>query len=91
MSLTSSVPMFVVSVKAVLVVLRAVMEAVWLLSSAAWTPVSRVVAIMSSKLEAKAALGRVQAAENDVLAEYFPLAAYSRGRALGSLLHVTST
>ena len=46
-SLTSSVPMFVVSVKAVLVVLRAVMEAVWLLSSAAWTPVSRVVAIMS--------------------------------------------
>ena len=59
-SLTSSVPMFVVSVKAVLVVLRAVMEAVWLLSSAAWTPVSRVVAIMSSKLEAKAALGRVQ-------------------------------
>ena len=49
MSLTSSVPMFVVSVKAVLVVLRAVMEAVWLLSSAAWTPVSSVVAIMSSK------------------------------------------
>ena len=53
MSLTSSVPMFVVSVKAVLVVLRAVMVAVWLLSSAAWTPVSRVVAIMSQKLEAK--------------------------------------